>query len=646
MDALRGTAKDHKKQLVTVFVRERASEYHDAFGIASPTTSSVGLEETTLPASRDLEEALEAYNATADPESRFDVHHCTWERVVDELNGAEERYVQQGQGYLHFVRKGFRIAGDYSSAITPWLGLIPSSNGLELLSAGLTVIFSIAKQNSDNRGKILNAFHSIPAIILRTEEQQNQFATVQVLREKAVDLYRVLIRALAELIFLFGGNRAGASLKTRAKRMGKRLIAPAYTASQIDEILSTVQRSTEEFEACRDMVKSQVLIDIHHSTTALQAQTESIHDRTQQISYGVDDLNYSAQQTHIQLDGVQGQLSDLVAQVEAVRAEQYSMYQPGMDAQAALCHFLLHDFPGFWNAITSGSIPMPQSQSFLSRMELFHCMGVSPRGALDDINVVLKQHSACTPEVQAQSQQLLSSDEFSRWMQSTHAETLFVQGNASTIGPGRVSPLSALCATLSLNFSRNSNAIVLHFFCGVHDAPYDPVAGPKGLIRSLIAQLLLTRSMFNLDFINTRSFKELIESHSLFELCHTFRQLVEQLPTTATVVCIIDGVAQFESAAWLADLLEVIHTMNQTIHNPALHPIVKLLITTPFVQSGHTGGAIMAHYWVTLRNLGGTRPIMSDRSLLSNMGRLEEYRMKMQNSRRGGEAEDDSDDDF
>ena len=308
---------------------------------------------------------------------------------------------------------------------------------------------------------------------------------------------------------------------------------------------------------------------------------------------------------------------------------------------------LTRNIQGFWNAVTSGGIPMGQSQSFLSRMELFKCMGVSPKGSIDDTNIVLKQHSAFTPEAQAQSQQLLSSMEFSRWMQSTHAETLFVQGNYSTMGPGRVSPLSALCATLSLNLSKHSNSIVLHFFCGTHEALDDPVSGPNGLIRSLIAQLLLTRFMFNLDFINTRPFTELIESHSLFDLCHTFRQLVEQLPTTATVVCIIDGVTQFESAAWLADLLEVIHTMNQIVNNPALHPIVKLLVTTPFTQMGQTGEAILAHHRVTLRNIGGARQVMSDRSLLSNMGRLDEYRMKMQNSRGGGDSdEEDSDDEF
>lgn len=211
----------------------------------------------------------------------------------------------------------------------------------------------IASQNSENRGKILNAFHSIPAIILRTEEQQNQFATAQALREKAINLYSVLIRALAELIFLFGGNRSGASFKNRVKRMGKRLIAPAYTANQIDQILGTVQQSTDEFEVCRDMVKSQIAIDTYHNTTSLQSQAASIQGHTRQISagigelaYGVNDLNHSAKHTHVQLDGVQDQLSDLVAQVEAVRAEQYNMYQPGMDAQAALCHFLLHDFPG------------------------------------------------------------------------------------------------------------------------------------------------------------------------------------------------------------------------------------------------------------------------------------------------------------
>ncbi|OJJ48281.1 hypothetical protein ASPZODRAFT_130253 [Penicilliopsis zonata CBS 506.65] len=649
MKRTRENRDDEKKQIVTAFVRERASEYHDAFGVSTPL-SGAGGDENRLPAARDLQAVLEAYNATVDHDRRFDIEQCTWDDVLDTLNEAEEEYYQKGKGNLNFVRRGFRIAGDYSDAIRPWVDLIPLGNGMEVLNAGLSVIFNIAKQNADNRGKILAAFHDIPAIILRTEEQQNQFARAAVLREKAIALYSTVVQALADLIFLLQGSRSGSSFKNHVKRMSKRCFAPSYTANQIDQILQRVRKSTEDFKECREMVKSQLAIETYQNTSALRVQATLIDSRTERMSgdvshlaQGVDELNSSSKYTNVQLDGVQDQLSKLIMEVEASRAQQYAAYQPGMDAQAALCHFILNDFPGLWNAVASMNTPMIQSQSFLSRMDLLSCLGVSPRASVDDVDVVLKQHSVLTAEAQAQSQQLLSSIEFSRWMKASHAETLFVQGNSSIIGPCRVSPLSALCATLSLNLSKYPNCTVLHFFCGIHEAPGDPIAGPNGLIRSLIVQLLLTRATFNLDFINTRAFEELIRAHSLFDLCHTFRELIEQLPPTATVVCIMDGVARFESDAWLTDLLEVIHTLNQIIVNPALHPVVKLLVTTPFAQSGRVGRAIIAHHRLTLRNAvgGGMGHTISDRSLSSRMNRLDEYRLKMQQNGHGGRSEDD-----
>ncbi|KAE8152985.1 hypothetical protein BDV25DRAFT_47977 [Aspergillus avenaceus] len=635
-----------EKQIVTSFVRERASAYHEAFGISSPQ-NDIDTNTDHFSAYRDLQEVLEAYNATADKDRKLDLQRSTWEEVMSELNEAEELYVRKGKGAVNFVRKGFRIAGDYSAAITPWLGLIPHGNGLELLSAGLTLMFSIAKQNADNRGRILNAFHDIPAIILRTGEQQNQLASVDILRQQAINLYTVVVQALADLIFLFHGSKSG-SFRIRAKRISKRLFAPTYTAIQIDEILQAVQQSVDEFKYHREMVQTQIAVDTYHNTVLIQHSTEQIFDSFSGLTYGVDKLHDSSEHTHVQLDGVQDQLSSIITELEASRTRQHSMYQPGMEAQAALCRFILNDFPTFLNAVTSMSTPMVKSQSFLSRMQLLNCLAVSPRASIDDVDIVLKQPVVFNAEGQSLSQQVLSSNEFLRWMQTSHAETLFVQGDCSIVGPGRVTPLSALCATLSLNLSKHSDSLVLHFFCGLHESPSSSTAGPSGLIRSLIAQLLLTRATFGLDFINTRAFAESICSHSVYDLCHTFRQLIEQLPKSAVVVCIIDGIVRFESDAWFADLMEVIHTLNQILANPALHPVIKLLVTSPYAQSGHTGRALMAHHRLTLRSgNGGNGYAITDRSLLSGMSRVDEYRLKVQaNRRRLDSEEEDSEDEF
>lgn len=102
-------------------------------------------------------------------------------------------------------------------------------------------------------------------------------------------------------------------------------------------------------------------------------------------------------------------------------------------------------------------------------------------------------------------------------------------------GPVKISPLSSLCAAIYLNLSKTTNYINLHETSGHRSA------GPTGLIRSLIAQLLLSGITFSMDFICTRPWADEIQSHSLRTLCSTFRQLVGELSRTTTVVCIIDG---------------------------------------------------------------------------------------------------------
>ena len=62
---------------------------------------------------------------------------------------------------------------------------------------------------------------------------------------------------------------------------------------------------------------------------------------------------------------------------------------------------------------------------------------------------------------------------------------------------------------------------VLHF-CILHDTPWTPLTGPQGLIQSFMTQLLHTDWSFDWEFINTRSYKDDIVSHSVKALCFTF----------------------------------------------------------------------------------------------------------------------------
>jgi hypothetical protein len=347
----------------------------------------------------------------------------------------------------------------------------------------------------------------------------------------------------------------------------------------------------------------------------------------------------------------------------ALRQEQYQWQHEALHSYNAWMTFALFDLPGsypmlyfFWfgEPLTGNTIDWwaskpsmtrtmsdPDIYTFLSPMQLFQCLNVSPRSIIDDVDIVLQKIGRIDASAQAQAQQLLSSQEFLRWIGPSRTETLYVQGNLRVANSARISALSAVCATLSLNLSKNTDSVVLLFICGLHEASNEPIGGPKGLIRSLIAQLLLAGLDLKLDFISTRSYFELIKAHDLRSLAQTFRCLIESLPCNLTVVCILDGLTRFESSPWLAELEEVVYTLNEIIRNRVLRPVVKLLVTTPFANSLHLGKLIQAHQTMLRPTFAAGGRRISARSMADRTDRLREYRMAME---RGVDSEDDSDD--
>ncbi|KAK1144152.1 hypothetical protein N8T08_005814 [Aspergillus melleus] len=294
-----------------------------------------------------------------------------------------------------------------------------------------------------------------------------------------------------------------------------------------------------------------------------------------------------------------------------------------------------------------------QAEPLLRDTELLSSLGISSQSPSNDLRTIVKELSRFEISAQTQAQQLFASRQFADWMASHHPVTLMVNGNFDTPGPGRTTALSVLCAMFALKLLDNDDGCtVLHHFCGLHGARYhtDPATGPNGLIRSLLAQMLHTGREFNLDFINTPQFTRDIQTHSLKDLCHTFSQLVEQLPRNITIICILDGVSEFASQQWSTEFSDILLILNRLITNPALRPIFKLLCTTPF----STGGLLIdrqleVHYSLRLQPCGiYDGYALSERSLpdvTSQGARLDHYRMRMLANRANEEDDSESDDD-
>lgn len=240
-----------------------------------------------------------------------------------------------------------------------------------------------------------------------------------------------------------------------------------------------------------------------------------------------------------------------------------------------------------------------------------------------------------------QAQSLTKTPEFQRWLASHRPDLLLVDGNAYIPGPGRISAMSIFCAVLVLGLMKSKKHIVLHFFCGQHTTTKDNMSGPKGLMRSIITQLLYCGKQFDIDFIDSRTYRESLEAHSLPHLCDTFCKLIEQIQLDTSVFCVVDGVSLYEGDHWLDELFCVFETLNALVENEHLQPVFKLLLTSPFVsrQLGHQTATSRR---VVLRRSVVNGKLLSEGSVCKSWGDRERYEAPSSNIQANcGESSDE-----
>lgn len=110
--------------------------------------------------------------------------------------------------------------------------------------------------------------------------------------------------------------------------------------------------------------------------------------------------------------------------------------------------------------------------------------------------------------------------------------------------------------------------------------PSDAAAGPAGMIRNLLSQLVLSYSAFELT-----TMKQLLDTDpdEVGELCTIFADLIEELPRRYLVLCIIDGMTLYEdSPAQCEAGAKATRMLLEVMERSKDHGcIFKLLVTCP-----------------------------------------------------------------
>lgn len=203
-----------------------------------------------------------------------------------------------------------------------------------------------------------------------------------------------------------------------------------------------------------------------------------------------------------------------------------------------------------------------------------------------DIKAILRIAWTLPRSAQDRAVTLMQSPKLHAWIASTEPSILLVNGNYNA--SARQSPLSFVCAKLvdsiqpvsQENRARTPSIFAHAFFCGLHMKSKDPDSGLGGLMRSLLAQLLVTYPDFNLSII--QRLRD-IDSNSVSSLCEIFSTLIMQIPPQTMVFCMIDGITLHESSAsQTEDVHKVVQTLVALTRSCKEHGcILKVLLTSP-----------------------------------------------------------------
>lgn len=201
-----------------------------------------------------------------------------------------------------------------------------------------------------------------------------------------------------------------------------------------------------------------------------------------------------------------------------------------------------------------------------------------------DLSAVLRQSHEFDQASKSYGAAILSNERFRRWITARGPDMIYVEARLDPSAFGKTSPISYFSANFVKLLEDKAAVLTLHFFCGQHSASNDKLCGPRGLIRSLQAQLVQKWPQdAPTDGINIT--EELDYSHETFQterFCKLFETMLAHIPSHFTIICVIDDIPRLERGHWANDFWVLMTMLGNLVYqsNPGLARL-KLLMTSP-----------------------------------------------------------------
>ncbi|RYO82950.1 hypothetical protein DL762_006372 [Monosporascus cannonballus] len=606
------TRKD-ETALAGNFISSEGENIHEGFGGSSRFDRQVA-RFVPSPSYSNLEQALVSYipeilsiqftpTGGALPEKVRQM-----ENLSLRISRMEKAHKDIKQGLWHKMWYGI---GRNKESLDAWIDVVPDDYGLALVKAGLAAVFKLAENSVAKREQIYETFMKLQKALTQAHPKKGSFRGYPGVSACADSLYQTVVDSIENMFqALTPKEKSGRMRRLMAKVKGGD--EEVVKAPSSEEILQNLEEQTKAFKQAVDDARDQAIEATAATVPAVLAGVESAkkssetsknnteHLRADINRYGrgfevaykkiISKIAKDTELTKRNMVEIQNEkrrreedqlfnrnmLMEILSQsreMSIARKQRVSNAPKRTTAVVGLDHFC-YILTLNMSELAAGEAPDLEY--------MFH----HPNR---DLELALSETGGVTVAAQGQVQSLLEHDRFLQWLKDHHPGLILVDADVPGAALESLSAISRFCATLVTSIMGvNRDAIVTHFFCGLHTSPDDPWYGPVGLVRSIIMQLI-TKLMeidegmesWDLDFIDDRDYLKSLENHEVESLCAALHSMVSQFQPDTNVYCIIDSIACFDSSRMLEDLRVVMECLGEIIDRRNLRPIFKVLLTNP-----------------------------------------------------------------
>lgn len=383
------------------------------------------------------------------------------------------------------------------------------------------------------------------------------------------------------------------------------------TAHQIEELQKAVDISKSKFDACVNQLQTRVLVDIHNKSSENLRESKEIrqaqHTNLLRLENSLGAMQLDFQDSRKQFaamfdeakEQLQAQNSYYILFQDALRRlsrKCFSQFHVPLERPIRRCLVNMANIYAWLVLESSAGVDraIMAPQPTMKVEELLSILDIDPKLPINDILDIGSLKSVLEVEVGRLAGGILQDEQFKAWLTDERSRVILIEELATSPPLGVYSATSVFSSMLATGLPRlvqsdQRSRCVTSFFCSLHSAANETNSGPKGMMRSMISQLIHSVPPEELNRFNTSFIKEdtrltdLLRSHDIYALCHTFATLISQLSRNAMINCIIDEISDFEVSDndWMNETCYVVQKLQQLCYQHQHQgPIFKLCMTS------------------------------------------------------------------